>query len=373
MKFTCTQENLYQGLQIASHINTKNINLPILNNVMIEASNNIIKLLSTNLELAVVTKIRGKVEEPGNYTVPAKLLCDYAALLPKENVDIFLEDDFLHIVSNNRKTKIKGISSQDFPIIPQIEKKHVFNIDAGELKKTLNQVIFAVLPNESRPEISGVFMSFNNIEGMLTLVATDSFRLTEKKIKLGANSEKSPITAIVPLKTIWELGNMLSVAASSDNSVEIVLDEGQIFFGYNNTELTSRLIEGIFPDYTQIIPKNFSTRANISVKELLLAAKSASLFSRSGLNDIKLEFNAGENFLESYSTDNHTGEQKTKILSGISGSDNKIVLNHKYLTDGLANIGSADIVMNVIDENSPCVMRPSGDDSYLYIVMPIKQ
>lgn len=364
---------MHQGLLIASHINTKNINLPILNNVLLRVEGNTLKLISTNLEVALITKIRGKADSDGEFTVPVKLLSDYVSLLPKETLIISLEDDFLHISCGNHKTKIKGISTTDFPIIPQIEKRNSFYLDGQILKRALAQVFFAVLPNEARPEISGVYMSFNLTEGVLALVATDSFRLTEKKIKLEANSSNDAVSIIVPLRTVWELLNILSTIANESEAVEICLDEGQIYFKYNSTELTSRLVEGLFPDYLQIIPRDFNTEAVVPVKDLLVGAKSASLFSRSGLNDIKLNFLPAEGLLEVYSTDNQTGEQKTKISGEIKGAANKIVLNHKYLVDGLANIGSDRLIMRVIDENSPCVLRPAGNDDYLYIVMPIKQ
>ncbi|MBU1180162.1 DNA polymerase III subunit beta [Patescibacteria group bacterium] len=372
MKFICTQENLNQGLLVASHINTKNINLPILNNVLLKIEDNILKLISTNLEVALITKIRGKAEKDGEYTVPAKLLSDYVALLPKENVNISLEDNFLHVSCANRKTKIKGIKSDDFPLIPQIDKKHTFYIDGHELKRALAQVAFAVLPNESRPEISGIYINFNGELGKIILVATDSFRLTEKKAKINEKSSKEQISVIVPLRSVWELINILSTITGENNLLEISLDEGQIFFSYNGTELTSRLVEGIFPDYQQIIPKEHNTRATLSVGELLSGTRSASLFSRSGLNDIKLNINS-QGMIEVYSTDNQTGEQKTKITGVVEGASNKIVLNHKYLVDGLSNLGSGELIMDIIDENSPCILRPAGDDTYLYVVMPIKQ
>lgn len=358
---------------MASHINTKNINLPILNNVLLKVENNILKIISTNLEIAVVTKIRGKSEEDGEYTVPSKLLADYVSFLPKENINISLKDDFLYINCANYSTKIKGISSADFPLIPEIEKKNTFYTDGQLFKKALAQVIFTVLPNESRPEISGVYMNFNSETGIVTIAATDSFRLAEKKIKIEENSSKENISVIVPLRSIWELANILGIISNENNILEISLDEGQIFFNYNGTELTSRLVEGIFPDYAQIIPKEFSTRAFLPAGELLSGTKSASLFSRSGLNDVKLNFIAAEKIIEVYSTDNQTGEQKMHISGEIQGISNKIVLNHKYLVDGLSNIGAAAITMDIIDENSPCVLKPNGDSSYLYIVMPIKQ
>ena len=376
MKFICTQENLHQGLSVASHINTKNISLPILNNVLLKVENNTLKLISTNLEIAIITKIRGKSDEDGEYTVPAKLLADYVSLLPKENINILLKDDFLHIDCVNHSTKIKGIYSADFPLVPEMEKKTTFYVDGLLFKKALSQVAFTVLPNESRPEISGIYMSFNSLEdGTVTLVETDSFRLAEKKIKMEPKSSKDSMSIIVPLRSVWELANILStISGNNDNNVlEISLDEGQIFFGYNGTELTSRLVEGIFPDYIQIVPKEFNTRAFLPVAELLSGTKSASLFSRSGLNDVKLNLIASEKIIEVYSTDNQTGEQKTRISGEVQGASNKIVLNHKYLVDGLSNIGAGEITMDVIDENNPCVLRPNGDNSYLYIVMPIKQ
>ena len=373
MKFVCTQENLYQGLLVASHINTKNINLPILNNVLLRVEDNTLKLVSTNLEIAVMTKIRGKAESDGEYTIPAKLLSDYVSFLPKENVSISLEDDFLHISCANHKTKIKGIKSDDFPLIPEISKKYTFYINGAEFKRALSQVTFAVLPNESRPEISGIYMNFNSSPNNLVLVSTDSFRLAEKKIKLNEKSGKEEINIIIPLRSVWELVNILSTVTGDNNLLEISLDEGQIFFNYNGTELTSRLVEGIFPDYQQIIPKEHNTQTTLSVKELLSGTKSASLFSRSGLNDVKLNIISSDNTVEVYSTDNQTGEQKTKINCKVEGTTNKIVLNHKYLVDGLSNIGSNEVVMKIIDENSPCVLKPAGDENYLYVVMPIKQ
>ncbi|MFA5133333.1 MAG: DNA polymerase III subunit beta [Patescibacteria group bacterium] len=373
MKFICTQENLHQGLLMASHINTRNINLPILNNVLLKVEDNTLKLVSTNLELALITRIRGKADENGEYTVPAKLLSDYVSFLPKETISLELEDGFLHVSCGNHKTKIKGIPTEDFPIIPQIEKKSTFFVDGPDFKRALSQVSFAVLPNEARPEISGVFIRFNFESGRVALVATDSFRLAEKKIDLSEKSSKEDISVIIPLRTIWELNNILSVVSGESDLLEISLDEGQVYFKYNNTELTSRLVEGMFPDYIQIIPKDFNTEATVPVKELLIGTKSASLFSRSGLNDVKLNFLSAEGFLEIYSTDNHTGEQKTRVLGEIKGIANKIVLNHKYLVDGLSNLGSEKLVMRVIDENNSCVMRPAEKDNYLYIVMPIKQ
>ena len=373
MKFICTQENFHQGLSVASHINIKNINLPILNNILFKVENNILKIISTNLEVAIVTKIRGKADEEGEYTVPSKLLSDYVSLLPKDNVIIFVKDDFLHIKCVNHTTKIKGISSADFPLIPEMEKKNTYYADGSTFKKALSQVVFTVLPNESRPEISGVYMNFNSENREITMAATDSFRLAEKKLAMDEKSSKENISVIVPLRSVWELSNILGIISGENNLLEISLDEGQIFFNYNGTELTSRLVEGIFPDYIQIIPKEFNTRANLPVGELLSGAKSASLFSRSGLNDVRVNLISSEKAIEVYSTDNQTGEQKMRINSEIKGASNKIVLNHKYLVDGLSNIGAAEITMDVIDENSPCVLKPLGDDSYLYIVMPIKQ
>ena len=205
MKISCTQENLNQGLFIVSHLATKNINLPILNNILFQVSEKTIKLSATNLEIGINCVIRGKVDQEGEFTVQSRLLADYVSLLPKDRVDIEVSNDpkedqnqILKINCRNYSTKIKGQLAVDFPVIPQIEKDNPYILDYNDFKKAMGQVIFAVSVNETRPEIGGV--SFNFTGGKLVLAATDSYRLAEKAIDLDKKSNSEEKRIISPLK-----------------------------------------------------------------------------------------------------------------------------------------------------------------------------
>lgn len=376
MKLSCTQENLNQGVFIVSHIANKNTNLPILSNILLQAKEGNLKLSATNLEIGVSCNIRGKVERGGDFTVQSKIFADYINLLPKEKVDLELKDQDLDIHCNNYQTKIKGVSAVDFPLIPEIKKDNPIICNIGDLKQALGQVAFAVSNSNTRPEISGVYFKINNEE--LILAATDSYRLAEKKIKLkqGINTENS---IIVPARTIQELLRILGGLKRSeeeineDETIEIYLGENQILFIYDNVELISRLIEGQYPDYSQIIPKEFKTNALIGISDLSNAVKSASLFARSGIYDVTFKFQPEVKQVEVSSINNQLGENKTVIISNITGNENNIVLNYRYLLDGLSNLGSEEAKISLIDSESPCLISPTNDDSYLYIIMPIKQ
>src|SRR3989339_1554678 len=181
MKLSCTRENLHQGLSITSHLTTKNTNLPILQNVLVKTEGGTIRFTTTNLEIAIHCTIRGKIEEPGEYTIPSKLFFDYISLLPNETIRIQADDQRVHIECGTHKTKINGLSSSEFPLVPHVEGGTSFQIPVESFKKALSQVLFAVATNESRPELTGVSFQFFNFEGegRLTLASTDSYRLAE--------------------------------------------------------------------------------------------------------------------------------------------------------------------------------------------------
>lgn len=373
MKISCTQENLNQGLLIVSHLTNKNANLPILANILIKVEDKILTLAATNLEIGVVAQVRGRAEANGDFTVNGRLLSDYIGLLPKERVDLELEEDFLKINCQNQQTKIKGQPAADFPLIPKIKKENPYIISAQEFKQALNKVLFAVSVSETRPEISGVFMFFNKEE--LILAATDSYRLAEKKIKLAesANGEKR---IIVPVKTLQEVSRILGVfkdevVVDSAENIEICVSDSQIMFSYNNVDLISRLIEGQYPDYQQVIPNNFKTETTVNNEELIKAVKTASLFTKNGIYDIKLSLVKDKIVITSSSA--QTGENISSVAAETVGEENEIVLNYRYLLDVLPSIGSDKTVFKLIDGNSSCLVKAKDKDDYLYIVMPIKQ
>lgn len=382
MRFSCTQENLNQGLSAVSHVAGKNANLPILGNVLIKADEKSLKFMSTNLEIAITCSVRGKVDQAGEFTVPSKLFSDYVSLLPKERVDVNLEGNAFAVSCGTYQTKLNGILASEFPLIPTIEAKEKFSIHVDEFRKAVGQVVFAVAPNESRPEISGVLLKFTPGQDGLELImaATDSYRLAEKTIKvLSGTSITEPVSIIVPARTIAEFVRIIGVfkdGLDTAKNVEIQLGENQIQFVYDNTELVSRVIEGKYPDYRQLIPDKYETEVTVSKDEMARAVKTASLFSRTGLNDVNIRFNPPSGIVLN-SVNGQTGEHSVSLEADISGRENAVTVNFKYFLDGVNNVESEDISIQMNDSMSPCIVRPIrngkiGHD-YLYIVMPIRQ
>ncbi len=373
MKFISLQENLKKGLSITGHITTKNINLPILNNILIKTTEGNIEFISTNLEIGVNYKIRGKIEREGEFTVDSKLINEYVGILSSGEKVLFDADEKeMKIECGNYKTKMKGESAKEFPLIPTIPEDDYFSFNISEFKKALSNVIFSASNNENRLELTGVLFSFNGKN--LSLAATDSYRLAEKIIKIKNKEVEDQIDVIIPSKTIQELLRILSNFENVDKSedqIKVCLSDNQILFIFDSFSLISRLINGNYPDYKQIIPVNYKTRAVIKKQEFLRAAKAASLFSKNGINDILIQLQKKEAIVSSFS--GSTGESKIKINCEIEGDNNEITINYRYLIDGLNNIDSDNIVIEMINDNSPCLIRKENTEDYIYIVMPIRQ
>ena len=377
MKLSCTRENLYQGLAITSHISGKNANLPILNNVLLRADVGGLKLTATNLELTITCTIRGKIDQPGEYTLPSKLFADYVSLLPNERVDLDLLDHALSIVCEKTKTKINGIPANEFPLIPPVTGGVRFVVPAAAIDAALGQILFSVATNEARQALTGVFMHFDGLNGQLVLAATDSYRLGEKIIVLGEHADGER-KAIVPSRTLGELRRILSVLrdnAEIPENIDVELTESQIVFRYGTVELSSRTVEGVYPDYRQIIPKTASTEIILDKAAFAQAIKRTSLFSKVGLFDVKVDVSPTDNTVTLSATDVGRGENTVAVEGVVTGIVNSSVLNFRYLLDGVGAMTSQKIVLKFIDAMQPCVVTPfeQPEEKYLYIVMPIRQ
>ena len=375
MKFTSLQENLKQGLQAVSHIVSKNINLPILNNILFRVATGQVELVATNLEIGVVHKMRGKVEVEGDFTVDSKVITDYINLLPSEKISMEQIDGELKVECDNYKTKIKIQAAQDFPLLPVVDRQNFFSIPLNDFKNALSQVTFAVASNETRLELSGVLMVFN--KKSLVMVGTDSYRLAEKKINMkSSDSEVEELRVIVPAKTLQELIRILSSFKEEEQlegggDIRIYLSDNQILFTFGSTELVSRLISSSYPDYKQIIPNNHKTQVVINKNELVRAIKASAIFSKAGINDVNLEFKDDQVIVSAISS--QVGESAISLRGEVGGDNNDVLINYRYLLDGLNNIDDNQVKIMIVNSNSPCILRPDKDDSYQYIVMPIRQ
>jgi DNA polymerase-3 subunit beta len=366
MKIICKQENLIKGLNRVSHLTGKNFNLPILNNILVRAEKGNIEISATNLEIGVKTQIRGKVEEDGRTTVPAKIITDYINLINSDkNIDLQEKEGEILIISDDWNTKIKTNSADDYPLIPEVKSGSKYKINLNNFKNAINSVVFAASFDEARPELTGVLLSFNNKS--LIFAATNSYRLSEKIIDLEEETKDEKI--IVPLRSIQELARIMADMEVENFTIEF--EETQVKFDFEETVLISRLIEGEYPDYKQVIPASFNSEVEIETNELTKAVKAASLFAKSGIFDVTLEFVDGSVIIKAINS--QVGENTIKIKTEQKGNNATIVFNYKFLLDGLNNINSSKTRIFINSASNPIVFRPVGEEKYMYLVMPIRQ
>lgn len=371
MKFSCTQENLNRGLAIVSHITGKDANLPILHNVLISAKDEGIELAATNLEIGVRTTVRGKVEAAGEFTVPAQVFSSYVGLLQADRVDIEQQENNLSISAGNQQTKLRGEEAAEFPLIPVVERTGNIRLSVSECKQAFAQVVLAASHDEARPELTGVMMKLKG--NSLTIAATDSYRLAERVLHFTGDA-LAERTVIIPANALSELVRMLP--EKEDAELEIFVSDTQALFATEDIELTTRLIEGSFPDYQQIIPATGRTEAVLERTAFVRGIKAASLFSKAGIHDVNIHLSPEKQTVTLTTVNAQLGENVTKVEGELTGDSNNIIFNYRYLLDGLNAIGTPKVRLSIIDNASPGVFRPYTEtpaDGYIYIIMPIKQ
>jgi DNA polymerase III subunit beta len=255
------------------------------------------------------------------------------------------------------------LAPDEFPLIPEIDQSEAVEIAAKDLRTAISQIVFAVAYSETQPEISGILFAFE--DGNLKLVATDRYRLAERTIQVKNNINKS---FIIPNRAVSELAKVLS--SSDKENVQIFFTQNQIMFKTLDTELITRLIDGQYPDYKQIIPQNFNTEIDIAVADLGTAMRTAGIFTQTG-NNVSLNY-SNPDHLEISSSSGDIGESKLKLPCKVEGNDGKIIFNHRYILDCLNAINTESATFKLIDENSPAVMVSKDLPGYIYLVMPIK-
>ncbi len=367
MKLIVLKNNLKDGLNIVSRATSENANLPILKNVLIKTFNNKIQLSATNLELAVTHLISGKIIEEGGITVPISVLNGIVNDCDSERINLEVTNHVLNFKTDNYEAKIQGLDEEEFPIIPKIENTQNFlTIDFDLLKESLLKVLGSVQISDIRPELSGVLMDFQLTN--LKLVGTDSFRLAEKTIieKQFKSSFQKGFKIIIPMKTVQELIRIIK-----EGSLNIYVDPNQILFKNNDLEMISRLIDGYYPDYEQIIPKDSETECVLNKDLFLNAVKLVSNFTGK-VNDIKIKTKEGKKTLEVYSANQYFGENKYLIPARIKGEDFEAAFNWRYLLEGLKNFNSEELTFKVNGDSRPSLLKAANDDSYFYLLMPIK-
>ncbi len=367
MRLTCSQKDLRFSLEIVSLAVSSSTTLPVLNNILLKAVGKKLYFSATNLEIAINYSIPADVKNEGSVTIPAKLITNYVNLLEDEVVEMKIDDsNTLHVKTKTSQTKIKGISPNEFPLIPRVEKEATLQITAADLSSTIDCTIFSAATTSTRPILAGVYLSAD--KDVLKMVATDSFRLAEKKTKLLKKVEKN-IDCIVPVRTLLELGRILNTKYEKE-TVEIQVSKNQILFIVDGIELISRLIEGKFPDYEKIIPRATRTKFEAPVGHLSVATKRVSLFARENNNSVKLTV-TNDGKLQIATDETSVGEEKAEVDVKIEGENNKIALNSQYLLDVLGHL-KEKVCIEMDEKLTPVVVRSAKKDDYLYIIMPLK-
>ncbi len=372
MKIEILKENLKTGLNIVERIVGKNLSLPILDNVFINTDESFLNLISTNLETTIKFWVLAKIIREGNMVVPVKLLSSYVSSLPNEKIIIEQKDQALYIECKNLKTQVQGQNPEDFPIIPKFENTDFLEVDNRKFCQGLSSVVDFTATSQSRPEISGIYFSFfkNNIK----VVATDSFRLAEKNIVLEKPIEKD-YAFILPQKPAREI---MSILDDKEGILKIYFSGNQVLFElpmhevkHPQIQVISRLIDGEYPNYQDIIPNNFKTTVSLEKDEFLNQIKTASLFSNK-TNEVKISARPEKEQIEIFAQSSEVGQSKSSLPAKIGGEAIDVSFNYKYLVDGLLKIKSSEVVFSISKEEGPCILRPVGDASYTYVVMPIK-
>lgn len=363
MKIVCTRNNIRDALQLAERFTGKNLTLPILSNILLEAEDKKVRCVATNLEIGVEVSVPCKVIKEGSVTIPGKVINTLLSSIDDEAITLEEKDEALTLKTDSSHFSIQGIAPKDFPILPKPQKGREFSIPAKELKTSLGQVLSSVAASDFRPELAGVF--FKKDAKLLTLVATDSFRLAEKKLPLPSVSAE-PSSFILPARTVQEL---LRTLPDEDEEVRIRESESQVFFQAGGTYIVSRLIDGNYPDYAVIIPKEFAAHVSISRDELLKKIRSAAVLA-SKLNDITLDFSSHESFVAAANAE--VGKSKILLASKIKGKESRVSFNFRYLLDGLEALAGEELLLSLNGDSGPALIRDPNNASFQYVVMPIR-
>lgn len=368
MELVVLKNNLLEGLSALEKAVGANTNLPILKGVLIEAENNKIAVTATNLELAVKAFISGKVIENGKAVVPFSLFEAIIRNIPSERIDFKKKDKNLSVSTDNYEAQIHGQDPKEFPIIPAVHNKELsLKMNSRKFHDALESVIVATQYSEVRPEISGV--SFRYEEETLTFAATDSFRLAERKVDSREVSSTFDAAAIIiPLRTAEEL---LRVVGAEEGEVEVFIDSNQALVRTASKEIMSRLIDGKFPEYQSIIPKQAGSEITVNRQELTNALKLTGSFSGRG-NDVTLKVGDNKKFLELYSASSFVGENHYRIPIKMKGDRFSIVFNWRYLLDGLKIWKSEEVILNVAAHDKPAKVSSLTEPNLFYVLMPIK-
>ena len=384
MRLSCLQENLAPALGIVGRAVATRTTLPITQNVLITTDQSRLKLSATNLEIAISTWLGAQIEEEGTLTVPARLVTELVNSLPSERIDLDTSErpTSLAVRCARFNAKINGTDAEDFPPIPSVESGLVGKVEPRVLSDAIAHVAFAAATDDSRPVLTGVKVEIAGDE--FTMAGADGFRLAVYKERL-VEPLSEDISFIIPARALQEISRLIG---GQEQPIEFTVtpSKSQALFRLDNIEIVTQLIQGTFPDYAQLIPQDYDTKAVVNLGEFLRATRTASIFARDGSGIVRVHVTGGDNGssgkLSIVSKAEEVGENEGDINASVEGDEAKIAFNSSYLADVLSVLASAspaqqqepkepEVSLETTTPSSPGVLKSVGDDRYVHVVMPM--
>lgn len=362
MKFTISKQSFIDALSQVQHVVTNRTTLPILSNVLIEASGGQLKLTTTDLDVGVVGTVEADISKEGTTTLPVKRLSSIVRELPAELVEVSVDTkNHASIKCGPSFFKIIGLGEDEFPPLPTFDDAKEFKISQEVLLDALKKTSYAISTDETRYVLNGIYASFK--EGKMSLVATDGRRLAmvENDLEFPASNE---CDVIIPAKAVSELQRLLK----PEGDVLMRLNDSQVSFEINGSLLVSKLIEGNYPNYRQVIPSNTTERVEVGREAFLDTVRRVSILATDKSNSVKLAF--GADTVDVMANTQDVGEATEQIDVKYSGKEFAIAFNPEFLMAPLKNLSTENVYIDMIDEMSPGVVRIDG--SFLYVIMPMR-
>jgi DNA polymerase-3 subunit beta len=373
MKISCLQENLAKGLSVVGRAVGSRSTLPQASHVLLASDEGRLKLVATNLEIAITCWIGAQVEEEGAVTIPARLLTDFVTSLPNERIDMSLpaRAKQLNLTCARNEASVSGMDAADFPPVPPVDDGFRLKLDAKALRAAIEHVEFAAAADDTRPVLTGIHTLLEDSE--LTLAAADGFRLAVYKLALSEEvSEK--VEVIIPARAMRELMRLLS---EEEEPLELAFNaaRSQVLFRMKSVEMVATLVQGTFPNYSQLIPASYASRALIDMRQFLQETRIAAIFARDGSGIVRIQLQPGEDVapgkLIISARAEEIGEHRGEMDVKIEGEASKIAFNSKYLQDVLQVLDCSQVALETSTPSSPGVLRPVGVENYVHVVMPM--
>lgn len=361
MKITVLQSDLSSKLNVVSRFTSSRASLPILSNILLRVIGSKLIIQATNLEMSISTQIGAQVKEDGEITLASKTFSDLISSFGNNKIEIEVNGELANITSSGSKATLTGINTSEFPIIPDKMEEKFISLGNKEFKEALNQVLFSASPDDTRPALSGVLIINDS------LVTSDGFRLSKKELNLKVNKIDQKL--ILPKATMIEISKIIK---ENNKAIEFTHKEkeNQVLFQIGEYIISSRVVDGEYPNFEKIIPVSSRIIVDLSKEDLVSSLKTISVIAREGANIAEFEFNSSGLNIKSQNPKGGIGE--SHVPAKVTGGSLAISYNYKYLLDFLNAINGDNVKIELNDSNSPGVFKEVGDESYLHLIMPVR-